>query len=227
MIERKKLLILEDDHRMRDLLSQGLSSDFEVIATDTIEDAQMITNKSTPDIFLLDIHLKTGSGIDFCHKLRYNQLTKKLPILVLTGFGNSEKMLRTYDVGADDYLEKPIDLTILRNRLKARLKRFQDVSHEGQRYSNLKLHSDRNEIEVNGEIRTLSPTEFEILQIFLSNPNKKISRKEILQSVWTEVRVEERTVDVHVSSLRRKLKGFDYTLKALYGSGYILRSSNK
>lgn len=226
-MDKKKLLILEDDQSTCDVLTQGLSDDFEVTTTGDEDIAYRIATKNPPNILLLDIHVGTGNGIDLCNKLRKNQITKKIPILIFTGHGTTEKMLQSYDVGADDYIEKPINLDVIRKRLLTRLKRIQDFSDEGQTFDNLKLFPDRFEFELDGKTHKLSVIEFDLLRIFLTNPNKKISREEILKTVWNDTQVTARTVDVHISSLRRKLKNCSHNIKALYGSGYIFRPTGK
>lgn len=226
-MNKKKLLILDDDIRICEVLAQALSNDYEVTITHDADIAYRIITKNSPDIILLDIHLGTGCGIGLCKKLRANQIIKNIPILILTGQGTTDKMLQSFDVGADDYIEKPVDLVVIKARLKARLRRMEELSNTGVCFGNLKLYSERFEIELDGRCERLSEIEFNMLKIFLSNPNKKISRMDILKTIWNDTRVEERTVDVHISSLRRKLKDFNHHIKALYGSGYILRPSEK
>lgn len=223
MNTKKRLLILDDDVRLCEALAEGLAKDFDVATTHDTEIAYRVILKNPPDIILLDLHLGTGSGIELCKKLRANQIAKNIPILILTGHGTTDMMLQSYDVGADDYIEKPVDLFVIKARLLARLRRVQELSNTGDCFGNLKVHSNRQEVEVEGHSYLLSEIEFNLLRIFLTNPNKKISRDEILKTIWGDTRVEERTVDVHISSLRRKLKRFNHTIKALYGSGYILR----
>ncbi|AZZ35600.1 hypothetical protein CIK05_01895 [Bdellovibrio sp. qaytius] len=223
----RKLLILDDDSRICESLAQGLGKEYEVTTTHDADIAYRIITKNSPDIILLDIHLGTGCGIELCKKLRANQLVKNIPILIMTGHGNTDKMLKSYDVGADDYIEKPVDLVVIKTRLGARLRRMQELSNTGLSFGNLKLYPERFEIELDGRFERLSEIEYTMLKIFLTNPNKKISREDILKTIWNDTRVEERTVDVHVSSLRRKLKDFNHQIKALYGSGYILRPSEK
>lgn len=223
-MNKKKLLILDDDKKVCDLLERGLANDFEVITTQKSEEAYRIATEDTPDILMIDIFLKDGNGIELCESLRKNPKTKKVPILLFTGEGSVEKMLQTYEVGADDYLEKPIDLTVIRSRLKARLLRAEEMAKSSTiAAGDLKLHPDSLEVECKGELRRLSLIEFDLLVMFLAHLNQKISREEILQVVWKNVLVSERTVDVHVSSLRRKLKGFNLSIKSLYGNGYMMR----
>lgn len=226
-MNRKKLLILDDDVRLCEILAQGLSNEFDVTITHDPDIAYRIIMRAPPDIILLDVHLGVGCGIELCKKLRTNQLAKNIPILILTGHGTTDRMLQSYDVGADDYIEKPADLVIIKARLLARLRRIQELSNSGETFGNLKLYPERLEVELDGKGHRLSEIEFSLLRIFLTHPNKKISREEILKTIWNDTRVEERTVDVHVSSLRRKLKDFNHHIKALYGSGYILRPVEK
>ena len=226
-MNRKKLLILDDDVRLCEILAQGLSGDFDVTVTHDPDIAYRIIMRAPPEIILLDMHLGVGCGIELCKKLRTNQLAKNIPILILTGHGTTDKMLQSYDVGADDYIEKPADLVIIKTRLLARLRRVQELSNVGETFGNLKLHPERLEVELDGKGQRLSEIEFNLLRIFLTHPNKKISREDILKTIWNGTRVEERTVDVHISSLRRKLKDFNHHIKALYGSGYILRPVEK
>lgn len=224
----KKLLLVDDDKNLCEIFKQGLSNQFEITTTDDADIAYRIATKNPQDIILLDLHLKDGDGIELCERLRKNQMTKRLPILIFTGFGSPEKMLSSYSVGADDFIDKPVDLQVLATRLNARLQRCRDISSGATvDFGNMKLNSDSHEFEIDGKVTSLTEIEFELLRMFLTNPNKKITREEILHTIWQDVKVTERTVDVHVSMLRRKLKNFNHTIKSIYGSGYILRPIKK
>ncbi len=224
-MNKKKLLILDDDKRICELLERGLASDFDVTTTQESAEAYKLATESTPDILLLDIFLKDGNGIELCASLRKNPKTKKLPILIFTGDGSIERMLETYEVGADDYLEKPIDLLVIRARLKARIMRSEEMAKSNTMIEGeFKLHPDSLEVEYKGEFRRLSLIEFDLLALFFTHFNQKISREDILKSVWKNVLVSERTVDVHISSLRKKLKGFNLSIRSLYGNGYLMRN---
>ncbi|MGE3759867.1 MAG: response regulator transcription factor [Pseudobdellovibrionaceae bacterium] len=226
-MNKKNLMIVDDDKNLCEVLSSGLSDDFNVTTTEDADIAFRIAVKNQPDIILLDILLKNQNGIELCHKLRQNQITKKIPVLMFTGHGSKDRMISSFEFGADDYIEKPIDLEVLKTRLLSRLKRMQDIVPTGTAFGNLKMFPDRFEVELDGKVHKLSEIEFDLLRIFLINPNKKISREEILGTIWNDVKVTERTVDVHVSSLRKKLKDFNYNIKSMYGTGYILRPTNK
>lgn len=221
-MSKKKLLILDDDALICKALTEGLASDFDIVTTHDADIAYRIIMRSPPDIILSELHFGMNCGIEFCKKLRSNQLAKNIPILILAGYGTTDKMLLCYEAGADDYIEKPVDLVMIKTRLIARLRRNQELLNIGETFGNLKLYPDRLEVEFDGKGQRLSEIEFNLLRIFLTHPNKKITRDEILKTIWNDTRVEGRTVDVHISSLRRKLKGFNHHIKTLYGSGYIL-----
>src|SRR5262249_46320602 len=160
---------------------------------------------------------KRGNGIELCQRLRDNPLTRKMPILIMTGYGNPESMIASYEVGADDFIEKPVNLKVIRTCLLARVQRVQDLTNGGSLFANLKLYPERFEVEIDGRLFQLSDTEFDLLRVFLANPNQTISRQKILKSVWNGVHVTERAVDVHISQLRQKLVGFNHSIKTLYG----------
>lgn len=220
---KRTLLLLDDDPLICEVFREGLAEDFVVTVTDDAEDAYRLAVKAPPDVLLLDMHLKTGNGIELCQRLRHNPLTRKIPILIMTGYGNAENMIASYEVGADDFIEKPANLKVIRTRLLARVQRVQDLTNSGALFGNLRLYPDRFEVEIGGEVFQLSETEFDLLRIFLANPNQTISRQEILKTVWNDVRVTERAVDFQISQLRQKLAGFNHSIKSLYGRGYILR----
>jgi DNA-binding response OmpR family regulator len=223
---KRTLLLLDDDPLICELFCDGLADDFVVTAADDVEDAYCLAVKTSPDVLLLDVRLKTGNGIELCQRLRHNPLTRKIPILIMTGYGNAENMIASYEVGADDFIEKPVNLKVIRTRLLARVQRVQDLTNSGTLFGNLKLYPERLEVEIGGKLFQLSETEFDLLRVFLANPNRKISRQEILKTVWNGVQVAERAVDFQISQLRQKLIGFNHSIKSLYGQGYILRPLN-
>jgi DNA-binding response OmpR family regulator len=222
-MRRAKLLLVDDDESLTELITESLSEKFNVISTFDADTAYRVATQNQPDGVLLDINLKQSSGLHLCERIRQNLLTKHIPIIVITGVGDRGKMLTAYDLGADDYIEKPIDMAVLENRLSSRLKRFENLTSKAKSIANMRLFSDRNEVELNGKVYRLSHTELSLLKLLLDNVNKQVTRVEIMRTIWTDAVVEERTIDVHISSLRRKLRGFDYRIEALYGTGYILR----
>ena len=224
---KRTLLLLDDDPLICDVFREGLADDFVVTVTDNADDAYRVAVETPPDVLLLDVHLKRGNGIELCQRLRRNPLTRKIPILIMTGYANAENMITSYEVGADDFIEKPASLHVIRTRLLARLQRVQDLTNSGTVFGNLKLYPERLEVEIGAKSFQLSKTAFDLLRVFLTNPNQKISRQEILKTVWNDEQVTERAVDFHISQLRQKLIGFSHSIESLYGRGYILRPLNR
>lgn len=222
---KKKILIVDDEVLLGETFAEALADSYETIATTDPDIAYRIATQNQIDALLLDVNLGASNGMDLCEKLRQNPLTQKIQILLMTGFGNKESLISSYKVGADDYIEKPIDINELKIRIQSRLKRVESLVGRSDSIGNLKLFFDSNEVEINGKKIQLSPIEFSLLKLFVINVNKKITREEILNTVWSNTKVEERTVDVHITSLRKKVKDFNHHIDSMYGSGYILRSS--
>ncbi len=227
MEDKKKLLIVDDEEIICSHLSAELADLFDVKYSTQVDQAYALATEDSIDAILLDINLGIDNGFEFCERLRDNALTKNVQIFLMTGFGNKKSHLQSYRVGADDYIEKPIDIDELKIRLSSRLKRLEAITGVSNNVGNLKVYFDRNEIELNGEVTQLSLVEIKLLKVFLSNVNKKVTRQDILKAVWPDARVEDRTVDVHVSTLRKKIKNFDHQIQSLYGSGYILKPVGK
>lgn len=221
---KKKILIVDDEVLLGETFAEALADSYETITTTDPDIAYRIATQNQIDALLLDVNLGASNGMDLCEKLRQNPLTQKIQILLMTGFGNKERLLSSYKVGADDYIEKPIDLDELKVRIHSRLKRVESLVGRSDSIGNLKLFFDSNEVEINGKKIQLSPIEFSLLKLFAVNVNKKITREEILNTVWSNTKVEERTIDVHITSLRKKVKDFNHHIDSMYGSGYILRS---
>lgn len=223
MRPKKKLLILDDEEVFGDNLSKLLADSFDVKFTTKPKEAYAIATQQQLDAILLDINLGVENGLEFCEKLRSNALTKNVQIFLMTGFGCKNIHMQSYKVGADDYIEKPFDTEELKLRILSRLKRMESILGIKESVGNIKVYIDRSEIEIDGLTTYLSLVEMQLLKVFMANVNKKITREEILKVVWPEAKVEGRTVDVHVSALRKKLKNFDHQIQSLYGSGYILK----
>lgn len=221
---KKKLLIVDDEQLLGELYAEYLQEYFDVLFTTDPDIAYRIATQNEIDALLLDVHLGKNCGLQLCEKLRRNLLTQKIQIFLITGYGNKEILLESYKIGADDYIEKPIDMEELKIRLTGRIRRLENLVGRSTSIGNLKLLPDFKEVEICGKRKALSPIEFSLLKLFLANINKNISRNEILNSIWSNTAVEERTVDVHINSLRKKIQDFDHHIESLYGSGYVLRS---
>ena len=176
--------------------------------------------KFKPNLLLLDWMLPDFSGIEICKNIRKDTNFKNLPIIMLTAKGEEEDKIKGLDSGVDDYLTKPFSFNELFARIKAVLRRSDPkLVSDNLEFEDLKL--DRNEKRVfrNEKEIKLGPTEFRLLEFFLTNPKRVYSRDQILENVWpNNINVESRTIDVHIRKLREKV-GENF-LKTIKGVGY-------
>ena len=151
------------------------------------------------------------SGIDYARRLRSNDETKDIPIIMLTAKGQEDEKVRGLETGADDYITKPFSTKELVARIKALLRRHGKMSSNIIEVAGLTLNPETYRISINQKDIEVSPTEFKLLHFFISHPERVYSRSSLLDHVWGQNKyVEERTVDVHIRRLRKTLAPFDF-----------------
>ena len=220
-----RILIVEDEPAIRELLSINLRhSGYEVMQAGDSQSAQKTIASQLPDLMVLDWMLPDVPGIDLAKKLRQDPRTREMPILLLTARAQESDKLSGFDAGADDYLTKPFSTRELLARVKALLRRSgSDQPADPIEIAGLKLEPDAFRVSTHGKSLLLSPTEFKLLNFFMKNPDRVLSRSRLLDKVWgDEVYVEERTVDVHIRRLRLALQpsGHDKLIETVRGGGY-------
>ena len=180
--------------------------------------------KKIPDLVLLDIMLPEEDGLEILQKLRKKKETKNIPIAMLTAKGSEYDVVKGLDGGADDYIPKPFRMMELVSRVKALLRRGgQEQPQDDEEYvlGELYVSKKRHLVKVKGEEVTLTMKEFELLLLFLSNPGIVFSRAQLLDKIWGyQFDGESRTVDVHIRTLRQKLKEAGRYIETVRGIGY-------
>ena len=222
-----KIFIIEDEASIIQLIQHNLEKEgFIVSSSVNGNDGLKELKKFQPNLLLLDWMLPDFSGIVVCKNIRKDISLKNLPIIMLTAKGEEEDKIKGLDSGVDDYLTKPFSFNELLARIKAVLRRADPkVVSDKIEFDDLKL--DRIEKRVfrdNKEIQ-LGPTEFRLLEFFLTNPKRVYSRDQILESVWpNNINVESRTIDVHIRRLRQSinLKDKKELIRTVRSSGYSL-----
>ena len=222
-----KIFIIEDEASIIQLIQHNLEKEgFIVSSSVNGNDGLKELKKFQPNLLLLDWMLPDFSGIEVCKNIRKDISLKNLPIIMLTAKGEEEDKIKGLDSGVDDYLTKPFSFNELLARIKAVLRRADPkVVSDKIEFDDLKL--DRIEKRVfrdNNEIQ-LGPTEFRLLEFFLTNPKRVYSRDQILESVWpNNVNVESRTIDVNIRRLRQSinLKDKKELIRTVRSSGYSL-----
>ncbi len=219
------IYLVEDDESIRELLvytlnGQGLVAEGFAYPSDFWHAME----KKIPDLVLLDIMLPEEDGLEILQKLRKKKETKNIPIAMLTAKGSAYDVVKGLDGGADDYIPKPFRMMELVSRVKALLRRGgQEQPQDDEEYvlGELYVSKKRHLVKVNGEEVTLTMKEFELLLLFLSNPGIVFSRAQLLDKIWGyQFDGESRTVDVHIRTLRQKLKEAGRYIETVRGIGY-------
>ena len=214
--------LLEDDESIRKFVVYALNST--AIETEGFErptDFYEAIRKKLPELILLDIMLPEEDGLSILKKLNERAETKNIPVIMLTAKGTEYDKVIGLDSGADDYVAKPFGTMELISRIKAVLRRAGTKNKEEYSIGGLYVCPDKHIIRANGEDVTLTLKEFELLKLLLEGAGTVFSREQLLENIWGyEYDGENRTVDVHINSLRQKLGECGNLIKTVRGMGY-------
>lgn len=227
----KQILIVEDERPIREMIAYGLRrAGFDVREAEDCRDARQQLADRQPDLLLLDWMLPGQSGVALAKKLRSQERTRQLPIIMLTARAHEADKVQGLEVGADDYVTKPFSPKELVARVRALLRRrAPQLSDELIECAGLSLNPASHRLRVDPRGLTtaadieLGPTEFRLLAFFMTHPERVYSRTQLLDEVWGDhVYIEERTVDVHIRRLRAALEpcGRQGCIETVRGSGY-------
>lgn len=219
------VLVVDDEPAIRDMLEFALQrAGMSPRTAAGAEDALHAIADKRPDIVLLDWMMPGISGLDLARRLRREELTRDLPIIMLTARTAEDDRVHGLDSGADDYIIKPFSPRELIARVKAILRRTSATDESGQiQVEGLTLDSESRQVLANGEAVHMGPTEYRLLAFFMEHIGKAYNRTQLLDNVWgANVYVEERTVDVHIRRLRKALQpfGLDHYIQTIRGHGY-------
>ena len=219
------ILIVEDEAAIREMLQFSLErAGFNTQQAEDARQAQDHMAQHSPDLILLDWMMPGISGIELAKKLRQAHRTRHVPIILLTAKGEEENKIKGLEAGADDYVTKPFSPQELVARINAVLRRTGGIKKsESIQFGSLKLDMVGHRVSIDGAPIELGPTEYRLLQFFMSHPERVFSRAQLLDQVWGDnVYIEERTVDVHIRRLRRVLStaGCERYVQTVRGAGY-------
>ncbi len=225
-----RILIIEDERGLTNSLSwtfnkEGYETHVAHEGPDGLRKAQTLL----PDVILLDIMLPGMSGLDVCRELRGGERTREIPIVMMTAKTEETDQVVGYSLGADDYVPKPFSNKVLLHKVKALLRRLQGRSEPGDvaEYSGVKIDRIRHRVTIHGEQLDLTPTEFRLLETLVRQPGRAFSRHQLMDAAIGEGSIVlERTIDVHVKTLRQKLTeagGSADLIETVRGVGYRFR----
>lgn len=220
----KNILIVDDEASIRDMLSLALEmAGYQCRSAENVKLAYSIVVDNRPDLILLDWMMPDISGIEFARRLKNDQLTADIPIIMLTAKGEEDHKIKGLETGADDYITKPFSPRELIARLKAVLRRTQGGDASAEIIVNeLVLNPISHRVSIAGTPIDMGPTEYRLLKFFLTHQERVYTRNQLLDRVWgSNVYVEERTVDVHIRRLRKALGGeYEDHIQTVRGAGY-------
>ncbi|MGN6312592.1 MAG: phosphate regulon transcriptional regulator PhoB [Rhodanobacteraceae bacterium] len=227
---RKRILIVEDEASIRDMVAFALRrADMEPLHAADARAAQHAIAEQIPDLILLDWMLPGTSGLELARRLRREEATREIPIIMLTARGEEIDRVNGLEAGVDDYVVKPFSTRELLARIRAVLRRTQGDDGSGTiEIGALRVDGPAHRVYANDEPVQIGPTEYRLLHFFVTHPERVYSRAQLLDHVWGgSVYVEERTVDVHIRRLRQTLEphGLDGMVQTVRGTGYRFSAS--
>jgi two-component system phosphate regulon response regulator PhoB len=224
------ILIVEDEPAIQELLAFNVTQcGYRPIQALEANSAMAQINRALPDMILLDWMLPGISGVELARRLRSDQRTRNIPIIMLTARNDERDKIMGLESGADDYITKPFSPRELMARIRAVLRRrTPQISDESVAAGGIELSPSTHRVSARGAPIELGPTEFRLLHFFMTHTERVYSRAQLLDQVWGDhVFVEERTIDVHIRRLRLALEPYelDKLIQTVRGSGYRFSSS--
>jgi len=232
-ISQDRILVVEDEEDIRELITYNLQREgFEVIAHETGEEGLKAAIELKPSLALLDIMLPGLSGIEVCKKLKNDPKTGSIPIILASAKGEETDIVVGLEIGADDYVTKPFSPKILVARAKAVLRRKEKENEPDEANGMLEIHKlamdpGRFEVRVDGNSVQLTVSEFKILQYLAKHPGWVFTRGQIVDAVrGDDYPVTERSIDVQVVGIRKKLGEFGHYIQTVRGVGYRFKEKD-
>ncbi len=226
-MEKIKIMVVEDEAPIQELLQFNLERNkYRVKVVDSGEEAISEAVQFLPDLILLDIMLPGADGLEVCKQLKANPKTERIPIIMLTALCEEADIVTGLELGADDYITKPFSPRVLLARVKAALRRIAaskptTADDEAVRIRDIVIDASRHKVEVAGEDVVLTFTEFRVLQLLAGQPGRVFTRYQIVDAVHgDDYPVTDRSVDVQIVGLRKKLGEAGQYIETVRGIGY-------
>ena len=231
-MEKIKILVVEDEAPIQELLQFNLErSKYRVKVVDSGEEALTVAAQYLPNLILLDIMLPGADGLEVCKQLKANPKTNRIPIIMLTALCEEADIVTGLELGADDYITKPFSPRVLLARVKAALRRVEtgkpEAAGEVIKARNITIDIARHKMEVDGVDVVLTFTEFKVLQLLASQPGRVFTRYQIVDAVHgDDYPVTDRSVDVQIVGLRKKLGEAGQYIETVRGIGYRFKEED-
>jgi two-component system, OmpR family, phosphate regulon response regulator PhoB len=229
-MNQPRILIIEDERALTKVLTYNLEREgFAALVAHDGQEGLRKAQTLLPDLIILDLMLPVLGGLDVCRELRAGERTREIPIIMLTAKAEETDQIVGFSMGADDYVTKPFSVKVLLQRLRALLRRVEGTGDATDVIEHLGVRIDRlrHRVLVEGSEIELTPTEFRLLECMLRQPGRAFSRHQLMDAAIGEgAIVLERTIDVHIKTLRRKLGDSDF-IETVRGVGYRFREKEE
>lgn len=227
-IMAKRILIVDDEPDILEILRFNLETEgYEVFTTESPVEAQQIVDPKSIDLILLDVMMTPKSGFEWARELKADTTTANIPIIFCTAKTTENDLLTGFGLGSDDYICKPFRISEVKARVKAVLRRtvqptVTPTDSNTIVYEGITMDLDRKKCTVDGEEVAFTKLEFEVLALLLASPGQVFSREKILRMAWPgDTIVLDRTVDVNITRIRKKIGRYGKCLRTKFGYGYL------
>jgi len=220
------VLVIEDEPDIRELIEFNLKKyDYNVLLANNGEKGLKDVRSYEPDLILLDLMLPGIQGIDVCRVIKSDENIKNTPIIILSALGQEEDIVSGLEAGADDYVSKPFSLDVLNARIKTVLRRYSNKDDDDRNrillIQNIKINPRTREVVIDGNLVSLTYTEFQILHLLMSHPGWVFTRYQIIDKIRGEnYPVTDRSIDFQIVGLRKKMMGKGNLIETIRGVGY-------
>ncbi len=215
---RRRILAIDDNIDIRNLLRHVLSSEYDLVMEDSGESGLKAAVNFRPDLIILDLGLPEMDGFELCERFRKLPDLEHTPIIILSGQTGASVHAKAFTLGADNYLEKPFNSEELLALINSKFRKSIIVPKKS--IGHLTLDLKRNVLISHGEKVDLTPKEFKILALLWEKLDNTVSREEILEQVWEGTHVSHRVIDNHITALRKKVTPHSVNVESIYGEGY-------
>ena len=223
-MKKQQILVVDDERDLCEILRFNLISSGYVVDIALSAEEALRKDLSRYDLILLDVMMPGMSGFEFAEHIKQNPSTAEIPVIFLTALGTEVDVLHGFELGADDYIAKPFSIKEVKARVKAVLGRTSSDSEDERtilRYEGLRVDLTKMLVTVDGTPVQLTRTEFDLLRLLLANRGQVFSRQDVLERVWAkDVVVTDRTVDVNITRMRKKIGRYSSCIITRHGFGY-------
>jgi DNA-binding response OmpR family regulator len=225
---KKKILVLEDDKIQIDLVHAVLVDEYDLVCCRTIEEAENNLHDNRFDMFMVDINLPDGNGLNFCTRLRNDKNFEAIPVFVISSNSDVYTKISSLELGADDYITKPVHPIELKTKIKNKFRRLEIESGVTNFYKIDKFHIDYEKRRLlienkNAEAKEVELTnkEFDLFALLARNEGRIFSRQELIDRIWFKnMSITDRVIDTHMAAIRKKIKPYSNYITSEYGIGY-------